>query len=664
MRQLRNSLGSHHRGFAAVVLLSSLGLVACATGEDTSADGSGETNGPDGVNGEDGSGSQQLAVLAVSDFHGSLSSGRELACTAERLREEHPAHLLLTVGDDVGASEFESAVQEDQPTIDFYNALEIDAAALGNHEFDEGYEDVIDRLEPEMDHKMLAANVFMEGTDEHAVEPYTMLEVDGLSVAVIGAVTDETPELVNPEGVSDLEFRDPVESINTIIDDQLNEDPDVIIASIHDGSSLELEVGEVPEDEWSEELHQQLSEEVDAVLGGHTHNPYAYSSDNFSVVQPGANAANIGQIILDVDTESGEVSAADPELIPVEDTDPADCENEERYSAAAEVVEDAEDHAEKVGGDVLTTQDGDLTTAWSAEEAEYEDGLWGPAQELGGDFRAAQSSVGSLVADFHQDSEAWPEGTEPDIGLINAGGLRDDIRGDGDVTLRDAIDVVPFNNRLVSLELTGETLQQVLEQQWSDGDYQQLGVSSNFRYTFDSEAEEGERITSMMFEGELIDEDDILTVGVGEFLSEGGDGLTAFTDAEERTSTEVIDTEVWPEYLESQDSLSPDFGLRGVEVQDLSAGDELSPGETVEISVGSLHSLSLGAPEVTGVELTLIQDGTESVVDEADYHVDGNEGSAEFSFEVPDELVEGEAALRITAEEGGTTAEIPVNITE
>lgn len=164
MRQLRNSLGSHHRGFAAVVVLSSLGLVACATGEDTSADGSGETNGPDGVNGEDGAGSQQLAVLAVSDFHGSLSSGRELACTAERLREEHPAHLLLTVGDDVGASEFESAVQEDQPTIDFYNALEIDAAALGNHEFDEGYEDVIDRLEPGMDHEMLAANVFVDGT--------------------------------------------------------------------------------------------------------------------------------------------------------------------------------------------------------------------------------------------------------------------------------------------------------------------------------------------------------------------------------------------------------------------------------------------------------------------------------------------------------------------
>ncbi|MDR8019503.1 bifunctional metallophosphatase/5'-nucleotidase [Nesterenkonia aerolata] len=647
----------------SVVTASALLATACADDtqdndtRDTGEESAEETTEDNGT--AESSASGEVTVLSFNDFHGAMDSAEAFACTLEQVRQEHPENLLISAGDDVGASQFESAVQDDQPTLDLYNALGVDAAALGNHEFDQGYADITDRLEPEADFDYLAANLFEADSQDRAATPYEIYEVDGLEVAVVGGVTAETPELVVPDGVEDIEFRDPIDSAAEVIEEELGE-ADLVVLSVHQGSAEDLEIGEVPQDDWSSRVHEELGELVDVVLEGHTHNAYAYAHDDLTVLQTGSNGANLGAVTLSV--EDGEVQASEPELHATEETDPQDCSGEEAFDEASEVVAEAEEHAAEVGGEQLTTQSGDLTTGWAAGEAEYSDGVWSTSSSGHGDDRSLQSTIGSLVADFHQDSEAWPEDVEIDVGLINAGGLRDDISTeDGEVTLRDAVDVVPFNNRLVALEMTGEQLREVLEQQWGEDGYQQFGISSDLRYTYDAEAEEGERITSLQFQGEPLDDEDTLTVGVGEFLAGGGDGFTAFTEAEERTETEVIDTEVWPDYVAEQDELSPDYALRAVEFSGVEPDAEFSAGEDISFEVGSVHSMSLGAPEVTEVTAVL-RDGEEEIdLGSSEYTVEDGSGTAELAVTIPEEISE-DAELLVRADAGGTEALLPVRL--
>lgn len=606
---------------------------------------------------------QELAILGINDFHGGLANGRELACTVELQRGAHSDHLLVSAGDDVGASQFESSIQDDQPTLDYFNALEIDASALGNHEFDQGYADITDRLEPEADFDHLAANLFEAGSEERAADPFQTYDVGNLTVAVIGGVTDETPQLVVPEGVAEVEFRDPIESVNEVLSEEL-EDADVVVAAFHEGSPSDVELGETPDDGWAERLQEELDPQVDVVLDGHTHNDYGYLAEDFAVLQTGANGENLGQVLLSVDPDSGEIIAEEPELLPTGDADLEECRDSARYTAADEVIDEAEEYAEEIGSEVLTSQEGDLTTAWSPERAEYRDGVWSTEESGHGDERSEQSVLGSFAADFLQDTDEWPEGIAPDFALINAGGIRDDIREDGDseVTLRDAADVMPFNNRMAVVELTGAQISELLEQQWGEDGYHQLGLSSNLRYTYDSEAAEGERITSVMVDGDSVDEEGTYRVGVQEFLADGGDGFTVFTEAQGREDTEIIDTEIWPDHLSEMETLEPDYAQRAVEITGFDPEEELELGDDLSFGVSEMHSRSLGAPEVTEVEARVEQDGESYELSAEGYTIEDGEGTAQVSAELPQGLESGDALLVLSADVGGTVAEVPVTL--
>ncbi len=193
-------------------------------------------------------------LLNINDFHGRIDSngtgelGLQFACTLETtkagLGEE--STLFLSAGDNIGASPFTSASQEDNPTIDYLNALELSASAVGNHEFDRGWSDLEGRVSDRADWSYLGANVYERGTTTPVLPEYAIRTVSGLRVAVIGAVTDETPDLVSPTGVSGLDFGDPVEAVNRVAaqlsdGDVANGEADVIVAEYHDGATEGVE---------------------------------------------------------------------------------------------------------------------------------------------------------------------------------------------------------------------------------------------------------------------------------------------------------------------------------------------------------------------------------------------------------------------------------------
>ena len=169
-------------------------------------------------------GTATLNLLNFNDFHGRIDKNLTVpfAATIEQLRAEHPdSSLLLAAGDSIGASLFNSSAQKDQPTIDVLNALGLKASAVGNHEFDQGYDDLTGRVigtdgKRNAQWDYLGANVYKKGTGTPALQEYSIQNVNGVRVGVIGVVTQETSTLVSPGGIKGIEFGDPVEAVNRV----------------------------------------------------------------------------------------------------------------------------------------------------------------------------------------------------------------------------------------------------------------------------------------------------------------------------------------------------------------------------------------------------------------------------------------------------------------
>ncbi len=147
-----------------------------------------------------------LNLIGINDFHGRIDANTvKFAGTVEQVRQSggDANSLLISAGDNVSASLFASAVQDDIPTIDVLNALHLDASAAGNHEFDKGAADLTGRLSDAADFPFLAANVF-KADSSPLLDSYEIFTIDGVDVAVVGAVTQETPSLVTPAGIEGL----------------------------------------------------------------------------------------------------------------------------------------------------------------------------------------------------------------------------------------------------------------------------------------------------------------------------------------------------------------------------------------------------------------------------------------------------------------------------
>ncbi len=266
-----------------------------------------------------------INLVAVNDFHGQIDGKVvQWAATVEQLLADGSADntLLISAGDNVGESAPASAAQDDNPTIDVLNVLGVDASAVGNHEFDRGYSDLVNRIMARANFPILGANV-TKSDGSPALDASTAYTVSGVRIAVVGAVTQETPELVVPSGIAGLTFGDPVAGINAEVD-RLNalpesEQPDVIVAAIHEGA---------PWGTWSLEQAMQssgiftrivedTSPDVDALIMGHTHNAYVYDapvpgdpSRTRPLIQTGFHGQNVGQIKLTVDSDTGQVKAS------------------------------------------------------------------------------------------------------------------------------------------------------------------------------------------------------------------------------------------------------------------------------------------------------------------------------------------------------------------
>jgi 5'-nucleotidase len=572
----------------------------------------------------------QITLLNINDFHGRIDANTvRFAATVERERANAPGGeantLFLSAGDNIGASLFASSSQRDQPTLDVLNALDLASTAVGNHEFDAGFADLTDRVVPASEFPILGANVYRRGTTTPAMPEYSLHRVGGVTVGVIGAVTQLTPSLVSPGGIADLDFGDPVDAVNRVAavltdGDAANGEADVLVAEYHEGAGASTADGSSAEQERAAggafgKIVDQTSGSVDVIFTGHTHKEYAWSfakpgGGTRPVVQTGSYGERVGKVVLTLagtevvsHTETNVARLPAPTATNGAATDDQLAAQFPRVAEVQRITRAAIAAANEIGRRQVGTVAADITTAFRGGDYTGPGGTYqGPTR----DTRSQESTLGNLVANGLRDSLRDPQRGGATIGVTNPGGLRAELlRGDdgGVVTLAEANAVQPFANSLFTTTLTGAQFVTLLEQQWqtnaqgepiTTAPYLQLGLSDNVSYTFDPTLPLGSRITSVTIDGQPLDPARGYRIGTPSFLAQGGDNFRVFRSGTDVRDSGLIDADAWYAYLEASSPVTPSFARRAVEVRGFPAAAR--SGTRVRFDVAQLDLTSLGSP--------------------------------------------------------------------
>ena len=627
-----------------------------------------------------------VQILATNDFHGRIqANGTEagaavLAGAVQQLRAENPNTVFAAAGDLIGASTFESFIQHDKPTIDALNAAGLDVSAVGNHELDQGYDDLVNRVMAPYDAETnpyggaqwqyVAANLKMKATGDDAVPATWIKDFGDVQVGFVGAVTEELPALVSPAGIADLEVRDIVDSVNEETDALKAEGADLVVMLVHEGSkSTDCAATATAGDAFAT-IVNDVSPEVDAIVSGHTHLAYdcrfpvaewaGEAVTERPVVSAGQYGYNLNQLTYSVDAATGEPVGVETGILPLAGNYPAD-------PAVTSIVSDAVAEADVLGAEPL----GEIGGAFNRAKL-----------SSGAENRGGESTLGNLVAEVQRWATEAPESGGAQIAFMNPGGLRDDMVGSGTgafprtLTYKQAAAVQPFANTLVNMDLTGAQLKTVLEQQWQrdkDGNvptrpFLRLGVSEGFTSTFDANRPEGDRITGMWLDGEPIDPAASYSVTVNSFLASGGDNFRAFADGANARDTGKADLAAFVDYMATHTADGPlavDPSQRAVGVSfPADAPEAYTPGATVAFDVSSW---SMSAPgDVTDPELTVsLGDqvlGTAAVTTVAGTTPDDTIGTAAVSVELPADVPTGATSLTLTGAATGTEVTVPIEV--
>ena len=524
-------------------------------------------------------GTIDIQVLAINDFHGriitdapnSLAGAEGLAVALDALRENHPSTTIFaSAGDNIGASIFESFSLQDEPTIEALRTMGLDVSAVGNHEFDRGFDDLVDRVLPlysedDPGRYGLGANVYKKGTTTPALDEFAVVEREGVRVGFIGTVTTDTPNMVTPTGVADLDFGDELEAVERVAaklsnGEESDGEADVIVYLTHSGFATGSCDELLSDTSGYLQFLRDVPAEVDAIVTGHTHQQYACDvpvgsgSQTRPVVQGLEYGKALSRVILSVDAETKEVVAATGATVPL--TELGDSGRELVYPGShpevAAIVADAVAEAETVGAQVVGKISGDILRGGNPP----------------GSDRGVESAMGNLVADIYlwATSEENPAfaGQPSQVALMNPGGLRADLlydeESDGEVTYKQVAAGQPFANTLVAMDLTGAQIKQILTDQWkATGDRPKLhlGVSEGFEYYYTQTSERSGVIHEIRYDGEVVGDDDVLRVVTNSFLAAGGDGFPTFAQGTNRADTGMVDLEASIRYFEAHEVVDP-----------------------------------------------------------------------------------------------------------
>jgi 2',3'-cyclic-nucleotide 2'-phosphodiesterase (5'-nucleotidase family) len=468
-----------------------------------------------------------IHIYHTNDVHGwimprpdKLQLGRQVggAAAFKSLVDRDKGPKLVLDAGDWWQGTPEGSLSKGASVVDVFNAVGYDAVEVGNHEFDSGAEN-LRALIAALKMPVLAANVY--GPDGKHV-PWTkeriIKDVGGVKVGVFGLLTVHMDKLAFPKNIAGLTFRREIDEARDQVKALKAEGAEVIVALTHVG----FEPADKPGYEGDKAIAREV-EGIDLIVGGHSHTslvrPWRDPDHGTLVVQAGYYLTKAGITTLNVDPASHHVASSDDKLIEL--WPDALGQN----AAVKAVVDGREAEVGEAFKLVVATAAADLARGSNDRE----------------------SGLGDWMADCYRDQ------TGADVAFQNGGGMRADIPA-GPVTLRTLFNVMPFENFLVKLTMTGAQIRAALDRGVGMGRIVQVsGVKAEYR----RKNERGQRLAKASVGRRDLDDAKAYSVVTIDFLVDGGDGYEEFAGASAKQPTGVLARDALRACAEKQKKIEP-----------------------------------------------------------------------------------------------------------
>jgi 5'-nucleotidase len=437
-------------------------------------------------------------VYQVSPDRGRRGGIARVATLQKGIRAQSPNTLFLLAGDFISPS-VASRLFRGKQMVAALNAAGLDVATFGNHEFDFG-PDVLRQRMKESRFAYVVANVFdtQTGKPFGGASEYVIRELGGVRVGIIGLVLTDTATLSAPG--PGVRFDDPIAVGKRLSRELRRQGADVIIALTH-----------LPMRD-----DKRLAEEgdIDLIVGGHEHEVLESVAGRTLITKMGSDARNLGRIDLNMAPGSSpngrsgvsvrrkparsprfKLDSVDFQAIPVTDSVKDDPE-------VAAIVNGYEKQLNESLGEVI----GKTSVVLDARASV---------------IRHGESNLGDFLADVYKQALG------ADFALVNSGGIRSDATyGPGNLTKKDILSILPFENTLVKVRVTGAHVKRLLENGVSvvpqeDGRFPQV---SGLSFTYDAGKPAGSRIISLAVDNKPIESEKSYTIVVSAYVLGGGDG--------------------------------------------------------------------------------------------------------------------------------------------
>ncbi|MFZ5453236.1 MAG: bifunctional metallophosphatase/5'-nucleotidase [Thermodesulfobacteriota bacterium] len=436
-------------------------------------------------------GAADLRILYVNDFHGFaepyksvgsqevLGGAAYLAAAVNKLRKEKPS-LLLAAGDMIQGNSWAN-LSRGESSIALMNLMHFDAMVVGNHEFDFGQK-VLKKRIAQARFPVLGANV--EGFKD-GLKPFIIKKIQGLKVAIIGLVTPDTPQSTHPRNVAGLKFLPPAVAVEKYLP-QLKKQADLVIVLSHLGYQADRKLAaQVPG--------------IGVIVGGHSHTKLLEPAvvGETIIVQAWEHFKALG--VLDLTLKEGRITNFSGHLEMIKPV-PGRADK-----AVARLVQRYEQKVNKILGQKIGVTAVDLD---------------------GEHVRQRETNLGDFLADVLRKTAG------ADAAIINGGGIRTSIPK-GEITIKEVYAVLPFDNYLVAIKLTGKQIKEALEHGVSgieagEGRFPQV---SGLTFTYSRRAPVGSRVKEIRMGGAPLDPQKEYVVATNDFMAAGGDGYQSFGDA-------------------------------------------------------------------------------------------------------------------------------------
>ncbi|HBE82178.1 MAG TPA: bifunctional metallophosphatase/5'-nucleotidase [Blastocatellia bacterium] len=437
----------------------------------------------------------RVTILHLNDTYqftpvdGGKYGGLARVMTLKKNALKDNPNTLMTLGGDTVSPSVETRTYRGAQMIDAWNAVGLDYSVLGNHEFDIKTPELIDRIK-ESKFTWLGSNVIDSRTGKIFADlpPYIIREFGGVKIGFVGFLLPETKETSSIE--ESLKVTDFCETAKELVPKMRAKGANVIIGLTHLFMAQDKKLAGC--------------EKFDLILGGHEHTLLQSSANGTPIFKMWADAREVGKFDLYIDTKSGKLASMDWQIIRVTDQIP----DAPEFAPAVSKYRSLLDQLEvRVGATAV------------------------PLDALSYSVRTKETDIGNFIADAYRNAVG------ADIGFVNGGSIRADLSyNPGPLTKRDVLSMLPFNNPIVKVEVSGKLLLDILEHSVArsreDNEPGRFPQVSGLRFTFDASKLPGQRIVEAMVGGKPIDPGSNYTVATSDFLvSRGGDGYTMFKDA-------------------------------------------------------------------------------------------------------------------------------------